>query len=113
MIHKQTFLKLHRWAGLALALFLVIQGATGMTMVFRDEIEPRIHPELIVQPLPVRAPVQALVDVAQPGEANRLAALTGEDHEPGFLGAALEPLAPRLDPLHRPGGERAANLPRN
>jgi uncharacterized iron-regulated membrane protein len=63
-MRKQTFLKLHRWVGLALALFLVIQGATGMTMVFRDEIEPVIHPELIVQPLPVRLPVQTLVDVA-------------------------------------------------
>jgi uncharacterized iron-regulated membrane protein len=38
---------LHRWAGLAMAGFLVIVGATGSVLAFRDEIDVWINPDLL------------------------------------------------------------------
>jgi uncharacterized iron-regulated membrane protein len=62
VIRKPTFLKLHRWIGLGVGLFLIVQALTGTSLVFRDEIERMIHPGLIVAERPARLPVQALVD---------------------------------------------------
>lgn len=62
MIRKPTFLKVHRWIGLGVGLFLLVQGLTGASLVFRDEIERVIHPGLIVAERPARLPVQSLVD---------------------------------------------------
>ena len=52
----------HRWTGAFLALFLLVQGLTGASLVFRDEIEPIVHPELRVAKGAERLPVQALYD---------------------------------------------------
>ena len=62
---KQSLLKLHRWIGGILAILLVVQALSGTVLVFRDEIERIIHPALIVQPGPVRQPVQALLDTVR------------------------------------------------
>ncbi len=62
MIRKATFLKLHRWVGLTVGLFLLVQGLTGASLVFRDRIERIIHPALIVAVRPVRLSVQAQLD---------------------------------------------------
>ena len=70
MIRKPTFLKVHRWIGLGVGLFLLAQALTGTALVFRDEIERVIHPGLIVAERGVRLPVQSLVDAfrtAHPG----------------------------------------------
>ena len=62
MIRKPTYLKLHRWLGLMVGLFLMIQGLTGAVMAFRDALEPVVVPSLIVPERPARLPVQALLD---------------------------------------------------
>lgn len=62
---KPQLLKLHRWVGLTLAVLLTLQGLTGALLVFRDEIERAIHPELVVEPIATRAPVQALMDAVE------------------------------------------------
>jgi uncharacterized iron-regulated membrane protein len=62
VIRKTTFLKLHRWIGLVVGLFLVVQGLTGASLVFRDAIERIIHPALVVKTGPARLPAQALLD---------------------------------------------------
>jgi uncharacterized iron-regulated membrane protein len=62
VIRKPTFLKLHRWIGLGVGLFLIVQALTGTSLVFRDEIERVIHPGLIVAEHGARLPVQSLVD---------------------------------------------------
>lgn len=59
---KPRLLKLHRWVGLALGLLLIVQGLTGASLVFRDEIERVIHPAMVVPSAPQRVPVQALID---------------------------------------------------
>jgi len=62
VIRKPTYLKLHRWLGLMVGLFLMIQGLTGAVMAFRDALEPVVVPSLIVPERPARLPVQALLD---------------------------------------------------
>lgn len=62
---KPQFLTLHRWVGVTLAVLLMIQGLTGMLLVFRDEIDRVIHPALVVAPAPARVPVQALMDAVE------------------------------------------------
>ncbi|MBJ7498349.1 MAG: PepSY domain-containing protein [Sphingopyxis sp.] len=62
---KPQLLKLHRWVGLTLAVLLTIQGLSGMSLVFRDEIERVIHPALVVEPAVTRVPVQVLMDAVE------------------------------------------------
>lgn len=51
ILGRQTWVVAHRWAGLSLALFLMLAGLTGALMAFYDEIESLIAPQLhIVQP---------------------------------------------------------------
>jgi uncharacterized iron-regulated membrane protein len=52
----------HRWTGAFLALFLLLQGLSGASLVFRDEIEPLVHPELRVAKGGDRLPIQRLYD---------------------------------------------------
>src|SRR5689334_5205802 len=62
MAAKAQILKLHRWIGLPLALLLLVQAATGMSLVFRDSLERIVHPALIVTPQPQRVSMQAMLD---------------------------------------------------
>jgi len=40
----------HRWVGLGLALFLVIEGLTGSALAFNTELTRLLHPALFVRP---------------------------------------------------------------
>jgi uncharacterized iron-regulated membrane protein len=62
---RKTLLSLHRWVGLALGALLLVQALTGTAMVFRDEIEPVIHPGLQVERGGERLPLQQLVDTVR------------------------------------------------
>lgn len=62
---RKTLLKLHRWIGLAFAALLLVQALSGTAMVFRDELEPLVHPELEVSGGGARAPLQELVDTVR------------------------------------------------
>nr|WP_279380231.1 PepSY-associated TM helix domain-containing protein [Sphingosinicella soli] len=57
-------LTLHRWVGLAFAALLLVQGLSGVLLVFREEIENVIHPALVVTPGEAM-PVQTLVDTVR------------------------------------------------
>lgn len=65
MMTRKTLLSLHRWVGLALAALLLLQALTGVALVFRDEIETIVHPELDIAVAEVRLPLQQLVDTAR------------------------------------------------
>lgn len=65
MIDRKLLLSLHRWVGLVLAALLLVQGATGTALVFRDEIEPIIHPELAIAEGRTRLPLQQLLETAR------------------------------------------------
>ncbi len=44
---RHFFVFLHRWAGLAMTLFLVIVGLTGSALAFREELDVWLNPELL------------------------------------------------------------------
>jgi uncharacterized iron-regulated membrane protein len=45
---RQLLLRLHRWAGLATGLFLVLAGLTGSLLAFEDQLEAWVNPTLFV-----------------------------------------------------------------
>jgi uncharacterized iron-regulated membrane protein len=45
-MNRQIFVKAHRWAGLAMAAFLVLCSLSGTALVFRDELDTWLAPEL-------------------------------------------------------------------
>lgn len=51
MISKRKLLSIHRWTGIVAALFLALQGLSGMAIVFRDELMLLAAPDA-----PTRAP---------------------------------------------------------
>lgn len=54
---------MHRWVGLLLGALLLIQGITGASMVFRNELNRALHREaLTVEPAGARMPVQSLAE---------------------------------------------------
>lgn len=65
MIDRKLLLSLHRWVGLVLAALLLVQGLTGVSLVFRDELESVIHPELDIAAGGERLPLEQLVATAR------------------------------------------------
>ncbi|HEU4586571.1 MAG TPA: PepSY-associated TM helix domain-containing protein [Gemmatimonadaceae bacterium] len=56
----------HRWLGLVAGLLLVVIGLSGSALVFRQEIDEALNPELLrVTPAATRVPMQQVLDVAQ------------------------------------------------
>lgn len=45
---RPSLVLLHRWTGLATALFLAVAGLTGSALAFKDELEALINPHLFV-----------------------------------------------------------------
>ncbi|ARN83890.1 PepSY-associated TM helix domain-containing protein [Methylocystis bryophila] len=44
---RQLFVFIHRWAGLAMTVFLVIVALTGSVLAFREELDVWLNPELL------------------------------------------------------------------
>ena len=47
---RSALVRLHRWAGLTIALFLVVAGLTGSVLVFREELDAWANPDLFASP---------------------------------------------------------------
>jgi uncharacterized iron-regulated membrane protein len=62
---RATLLKLHRWVGLTVAALLLVQGTTGSLLVFREEIDRALHPELTLRATGEHRPVQPLIDLVR------------------------------------------------
>ena len=62
MIERKTWLKWHRRVGAFFALLLAIQGLSGVLLVFRAELEPRLTPALFVPPSRKHVPLQTLYE---------------------------------------------------
>ena len=54
MVAKQKLVALHRWAALTAGIFLATMGLTGATLVWKDEIEERAHPERFFPDAPAK-----------------------------------------------------------
>jgi len=63
---RRFFLWLHRWLGLGAALVISFLGLTGAALVFRPEIEAKLHPNLLtVTPQQERAALQPVFESLQ------------------------------------------------
>jgi uncharacterized iron-regulated membrane protein len=74
---RNTWVWLHRWTGLFMALFLVVAGLTGTVLVFAEELDEWLNPELYsVEPrerMLMPDEIVALVEELVPGaDANIL-----------------------------------------
>lgn len=66
MTYRSTLVAWHRWIGLAFGAFLLIQGLSGATMVFRDELNLALHRDALrVSPSSDMLPIQTLLDIAR------------------------------------------------
>ena len=70
------FVWLHRWAGLLMAAFLILEGLTGTALAFRTKLDRVLSPQLFADAKPGQAPLdlatlaeraEALVPQARPG----------------------------------------------
>ncbi|MDP1645836.1 MAG: PepSY-associated TM helix domain-containing protein [Thiobacillus sp.] len=60
---RSVVFNLHLYTGLAVGLLLVLSGLTGSLLVFREEIEGLVYPELMkTAPRDERVPVQAVLE---------------------------------------------------
>jgi uncharacterized iron-regulated membrane protein len=70
-IPRGVLVRLHRYAGLALALFLAFAGLTGSVIAFSEELDAILNPTLFHTPSsgPILAPtaLQRRVERALPG----------------------------------------------
>jgi uncharacterized iron-regulated membrane protein len=69
-LSRQTWVIAHRWAGLSLALFLIVVGLTGALMAFYDEIEVAIAPQLhLAQPPSPQAAMLSPIELREKVQA--------------------------------------------
>ena len=54
---RQIFVFIHRWAGLAMTVFLILVGLTGSMLAFRTDIERLICPRIFATPRPGAPPL--------------------------------------------------------
>ncbi len=54
---RPFFVWLHRWIGLLMAAFLILEGITGSLLAFRTPIEQWVTPQLFAMPRPTVAPL--------------------------------------------------------
>jgi uncharacterized iron-regulated membrane protein len=113
---RTLLVTLHRWAGLATALFLFIAGATGAVISWDHEIDEWLNPQLFEAhtpgtPLPVaelarrieaadpRVRVTFMPLQTEPGHAftasvqPRIDPASGAPFEPGYNQVALDPVS--------------------
>lgn len=91
---RQPLVWLHRWVGLLIAAFLILEGLTGSLLAFRVPLERWTNPELFGTPAG-RAPLD-LATVAERAEAQEPHAQIGYfavDHDQVILH-----VSPRMDP---------------
>lgn len=66
---RGLFVWLHRWVGLAMATFLIIEGATGSLIAFRSDLSAWLDPRLVAaKPAPDAKPLD-LAALAERAEA--------------------------------------------
>ena len=60
---RRIVFNIHLYIGLAVGLFLILSGLTGSMIVFREEIEKLMHPELLETAVRgERVPLQIVVN---------------------------------------------------
>src|SRR5688572_30819617 len=101
MSTRPVTLRLHRWAGLGTALFLVVAALTGTVLAYKNELESLINPRLfVVEPPAGTAANQFLDPFAMRERVQELYPQARADHftfpKPGQ--SQMFFLMPRVDP---------------
>jgi uncharacterized iron-regulated membrane protein len=94
---RGIFVILHRYAGLTMAIFLIVAGLTGSVIAFNHELDEWLNPDLFVSrnggtPLPATE-LAALVEKNDP---RVLVSFMSLEHEPGHNATIW--VSPRIDP---------------
>src|SRR5579859_1227761 len=86
---------IHRWTGLATAVFLVIVGLTGSILAFRSHVDALFNPGLHVHPEPGQRPLplSTLAERAEAEQPNGRLGFFSVDYD-----AAIFHLIPRTNP---------------
>lgn len=96
---RRLFLTLHRWVGLALALYAITLGLTGSVLVLRDELAPYLRPQFHAGPAIAIATtpddVLAAAHAALPGW-RPLSVTWPHEHSPHFNVFCLKDGASRI-----------------
>ncbi len=94
---RRIFVWLHRWIGLALAGFLILEGLTGSLLAFRADLTRLLDPQVSVTPPTPDAPLLDLASLAERAEA-----LVPEARVAYFGAGGADPVTlrcvPRKDP---------------
>ncbi len=70
-MNRVTFIKLHRYAGLFMAFFLVVAGTTGIFIAFYDELDSALNPNLFyVEPANDPLEIKKLVNKVEQSVLN-------------------------------------------
>jgi len=104
---RNVFILIHRWAGLAMAGFLVIVGLTGSVLAFREELDAWLNPDLLTVPIrpgPMLDPLQ-LREKAEAIEPRARVDTAPLEQKPGRAFTAF--VEARIDP----GTGKAFELP--
>lgn len=63
MTTRSALVTCHRWVGLTFGVLLFLQGLTGATIAFREELNRALHHDaLVIEPLDAYLPVQSLIE---------------------------------------------------
>jgi len=89
---------LHRYAGLAMALFLVITGVTGAALAFYPELEAALNPEVFVTAPRGRTRLPTDELIARVHRARPRLEVEGVNHGPTPRDTARVLVRPRTDP---------------
>ena len=95
---RRSFVWLHRWFGLGMALFLIIEGLTGCLLAFKPELTRLLNPKLFVsRPSPDAKPLDlaTLVEKAESVGPSVRVAYFARYCDDQVLCAALDAKPPR------------------
>lgn len=95
---RRIFVWLHRWVGLLLAGFLIIEGLTGSLLAFNTELTRVFNPQIFASPPNPDAPLLDLATLAECAEA--MVPQARVDYFGGGMeGQVLLRCSPRTDPV--------------
>ncbi len=117
---RRVNFQIHLWAGLALAVYLIVIGLTGSVLVFREELEapnafanaagtagPYADPAAVIDRVRAVAPEARLISLVAPSESNPvyLVRLQARGRNPGAGTIAVHPVTGAI--LGRTSGRAA------
>ncbi len=100
---RRIFVWLHRWTGLLLAGFLILEGLTGSILAFRSDLDRLISPQFYAAP----RPGAAQLDLATLAE--RAEALIRPQAGVGYFTLGADQFVARVHPLNDPSTGKLYN----